>query len=386
MNSRRSRSPDGRYRTAPLRGLWTHTKGGFYHDGRFPTLAAVINHYDAHFSLGLSAGEKYRLGRVPEVALLMGSDPICKEMGSDPISGLLLGDEVRLVNDSAWMSSTSGAATSGVSRSGACCPSRAGTWSGPFIFFDHIGPTTFAAGIPKSVDVRPHPHIGLATVTYLFAGEIMHRDSVGVQQAIQPNEVNWMIAGRGITHSERFEKARAEGGPMHGIQAWVALPNEHEEIAPVLRPLRRGRAAGSRRRRRTHPPAGRIRVWPEQRSHHAFAAVLRALGARQPARAWRCPYEYSERATYVAAGEVEAHGRKFGPGKMLVFDKGEDSTITAARGSTLMALGGEPVGERFIEWNFVSSSRERIEQAKSDWRAGRMKLPDFDNQEFIPLA
>jgi redox-sensitive bicupin YhaK (pirin superfamily) len=103
---------------------------------------------------------------------------------------------------------------------------------GPFIFFDHIGPTSFARGIPKTIDVRPHPHIGLATVTYLFAGEIMHRDSVGVQQAIQPNEVNWMIAGRGITHSERFEKARAEGGPMHGIQAWVALPNEHEETEP----------------------------------------------------------------------------------------------------------------------------------------------------------
>src|SRR3954471_6779013 len=103
---------------------------------------------------------------------------------------------------------------------------------GPFIFFDHIGPVTFAAGIPKSVDVRPHPHIGLATVTYLFAGEIVHRDSVGVQQAIQPNEVNWMIAGRGITHSERFEKARAQGGDLHGIQAWVALPNEAEETEP----------------------------------------------------------------------------------------------------------------------------------------------------------
>ena len=103
---------------------------------------------------------------------------------------------------------------------------------GPFIFFDHIGPVTFKPGIPKSVDVRPHPHIGLATVTYLFAGEIMHRDSVGAQQAIEPNEVNWMIAGRGITHSERFEKARAEGGDLHGIQAWVALPREHEEVAP----------------------------------------------------------------------------------------------------------------------------------------------------------
>src|SRR3954447_11862902 len=103
---------------------------------------------------------------------------------------------------------------------------------GPFIFFDHIGPVTFPPAIPSTVDVRPHPHIGLATVTYLFAGEIMHRDSVGAQQAIQPNEVNWMIAGRGITHSERFEKARASGGPMHGIQAWVALPDEFEEPPP----------------------------------------------------------------------------------------------------------------------------------------------------------
>jgi redox-sensitive bicupin YhaK (pirin superfamily) len=256
---------------------------------------------------------------------------------------------------------------------------------GPFIFFDHIGPTTFAAGIPKSVDVRPHPHIGLATVTYLFAGEIMHRDSVGVQQPIQPNEVNWMIAGRGITHSERFEKARAEGGPMHGIQAWVALPNEHEEIAPsfghfgadalpvheedgVRTRLLAGSAFGLSSGVTTHSPL-------------FYAHWELSAGARVA-----LPHEYSERATYVAAGEVEAHGRKFGPGKMLVFDHGEDTTITAARGSTLMALGGEPVGERFIEWNFVSSSRERIEQAKSDWRARRMKLPDFDNQEFIPLA
>ena len=256
---------------------------------------------------------------------------------------------------------------------------------GPFIFFDHIGPTTFAAGIPKSVDVRPHPHIGLATVTYLFAGEIMHRDSVGVQQAIQPNEVNWMIAGRGITHSERFEKARAAGGPMHGIQSWVALPNEHEEIAPSFGhfgadslPVHEYDGA------RTRLLAGSAFGMSSGVTTHSplfYAHWELAAGARLA-----LPVEFSERAAYVAAGEVEAHGRKFGPGKMLVFDRGEDTTITAARDSTLMALGGEPVGERFIEWNFVSSSRERIEQAKSDWRAGRMKLPDFDNQEFIPLA
>jgi len=256
---------------------------------------------------------------------------------------------------------------------------------GPFIFFDHIGPKHFSPGFSKSVDVRPHPHIGLATVTYLFAGEIMHRDSVGVVQAIQPEEVNWMIAGRGITHSERFEKARAEGGALHGIQAWVALPNEHEETDPsfahhdasalpvhedsgLRTRLLAGKAFGLEAGVTTHSPLFY--------AHWELASGKRAV----------LPAEYSERALYIVAGEVEASGQVHGAGKMLIFDQGEDSTVTATARSTLMALGGEPVGERFIEWNFVSSSRDRIEQAKSDWRAGRMKLPDFDNQEFIPLA
>ena len=256
---------------------------------------------------------------------------------------------------------------------------------GPFIFFDHMGPVDFPPGIPRTVDVRPHPHIGLATPTYLFAGEIMHRDSVGSEQAIRPGEVNWMTAGRGITHSERFERARREGGLTDGIQAWVALPKEHEETDPsfghygadslpvqesdgVRTRLLAGTAFGLSSEVTTHSPL--------------FSAHWElAQGARAA-----LPAEYSERALYVAAGEIEVHGRNFGAGKMLVFDKGEDTSLTALRPSTLMALGGEPVGERFIEWNFVSSSRERIEQAKADWRAGRMKLPDFDNQEFIPLA
>jgi redox-sensitive bicupin YhaK (pirin superfamily) len=255
---------------------------------------------------------------------------------------------------------------------------------GPFIFFDHIGPVTFAPGIPKTVDVRPHPHIGLATVTYLFAGEIMHRDSVGAQQAIEPNEVNWMIAGRGITHSERFEKARAVGGLTHGIQAWVALPREHEETTPsfhhygatslpvhddggVRTRLLAGEAFGLKSDVVTHSPL-------------FYAHWELASGARTALPA--C----AERALYIATGEVEARGVRYGAGKMLVFDPGEDSTISATQPATVMALGGEPVGERFIEWNFVSSSKQRIDQAKADWRAGRMKLPDFDNQEFIPLS
>jgi redox-sensitive bicupin YhaK (pirin superfamily) len=260
---------------------------------------------------------------------------------------------------------------------------------GPFIFFDHIGPVDFPRGIPRTVDVRPHPHIGLATVTYLFAGEIMHRDSVGMQQAIQPDEVNWMIAGRGITHSERFEKARAEGGPMHGIQAWVALPKEHEETDPwfghygadalpvhedsgLRTRLLAGSAFGLHSGVRTHSPL-------------FYAHWQLAPGARAA-----LPPEYPERALYVAAGEIEHRGQRYAAGKMLVFDLGEDSSIVAtgaaSQPAVVMALGGEPVGERFIEWNFVSSSKQRIEQAKADWRAGRMKLPDFDNQEFIPLA
>jgi redox-sensitive bicupin YhaK (pirin superfamily) len=256
---------------------------------------------------------------------------------------------------------------------------------GPFIFFDHIGPKHFAPGFPRTVDVRPHPHIGLATVTYLFAGEIMHRDSVGAQQAIHPDEVNWMIAGRGITHSERFEKARAEGGPLHGIQAWVALPDEHEETEPsfahyaadslpvqddggVRMRVLAGELHGLRSAVRTHSPLFYAHLEVERGSRYAL------------------PADPSERALYVAAGEVQAQGQTFGAGKMLVFDRDEDTSLEATARSTLMALGGEPVGERYIEWNFVSSSRERIEQAKADWRAQRMKLPDFDNQEYIPLA
>jgi redox-sensitive bicupin YhaK (pirin superfamily) len=256
---------------------------------------------------------------------------------------------------------------------------------GPFIFFDHIGPVTFPPGIPKSVDVRPQPHIGLATVTYLFAGEIMHRDSVGVQQAIQPNEVNWMIAGRGITHSERFEKARAEGGPMHGIQAWVALPKEHEETAPSFghfgaEALPVHEDAGLRTRLLAGSAFG-MTAGVTTHSPLFYAHWELDTGTRAA-----LTEDYSERALYVAAGEIETRMGRFGAGRMLVFDPGEDTSITALQPSTVMVLGGEPVGERFIEWNFVSSSRDRIEQAKLDWRAGRMKLPDFDHAEFIPLA
>jgi len=255
---------------------------------------------------------------------------------------------------------------------------------GPFIFFDHFGPVRFEAGIPRSVDVRPHPHIGLSTVSYLFDGEIMHRDSVGSEQPVRPGELNWMTAGRGITHSERFERARAEGGTMHGIQAWVALPREHEETEPsfshhaeadlptfesagLWARLIVGSAFGAHARVRTHSPMFYVH-WQ-----------------LQPGAKAQLPAEYPERAAFVAAGTVDVGGQSFATGQMIVFKPGEPVLFTATTAATIMLLGGEPIGERFLEWNFVSSSLERIEQAKADWRAGRMKLPDLDNQEFIPL-
>jgi len=255
---------------------------------------------------------------------------------------------------------------------------------GPFVFFDHMGPVDFEPGIPRSVDVRPHPHIGLSTVTYLFEGEIMHRDSVGSEQAIRPGEVNWMMAGRGITHSERFERARREGGRMHGIQAWVALPEADEESEPSFAhcgadrlPLLDGKgwsgrlvageAFGLRSPVRTHSPMFYVHAELEP-------------GARI-----ELPHDCPERAVYVATGAVQVGGDAHGAGRMLVLAAGVAAPLEANEPTVLMLLGGEPLGPRYLEWNFVASSRERIEQAKADWRAGRMKLPDLDDGEFIPL-
>jgi len=255
---------------------------------------------------------------------------------------------------------------------------------GPFVFFDHMGPIDFAPGFPRTVDVRPHPHIGLATVTYLFDGEITHRDSVGSEMAITPGEMNWMTAGRGITHSERFERLRAEGGSMHGIQTWVGLPTEAEEIEPsfthhgpddlptyegggMWARLVAGEAFGAKAKVATHSPLFYV--------HWRLDAGAKA----------QLPAEYPERAAFVVSGEVEVDGRAFTSGQMLVFAPGAPVLFTATTAAVIMLLGGEPIGERFIEWNFVSSSKDRIEQAKADWRAGRMKLPDLDSGEFIPL-
>lgn len=254
---------------------------------------------------------------------------------------------------------------------------------GPFIFFDQMGPVDFAPGIPRELDVRPHPHIGLSTVTYLYSGAMTHRDSLGFKQEIQPGAVNWMTAGKGITHSERLEHARMNGAHMYGIQAWVALPQEEEETGPGF----------------WHHPAASLPVWNEAglkgrliagsaegmdagvnvRSPMFYMHWDMEKGARR-----KVSGEYSERAVYVASGAADVAGQKIGAGQMAVLGKG-DVIVTAEEASTVMVLGGEPIGERFIFWNFVSSSRERLEQAKEDWKQGRMKLPDGDDQEFTPL-
>ena len=254
---------------------------------------------------------------------------------------------------------------------------------GPFVFFDHMGPIDLAPGIPRSVDVRPHPHIGLSTVTYLFSGEIMHRDSVGSEAAIRPGEVNWMTAGSGITHSERFEKARAEGDFLHGIQAWVALPTKDEETAPSF----------------SHHEGADLPVWNEKGVRgRLIAGTAYGLSAGVKTHSplfyahldldagavGEVPAGHAERALYVVDGEIEMAGQAFKGGQMLVLTK-DAAHFTAKTPATVMALGGEPVGERHLYWNFVSSSKERLEQAKADWIAGRMKLPDLDDKEFIPL-
>ena len=254
---------------------------------------------------------------------------------------------------------------------------------GPFIFFDAMGPATLPAG--RGIDVRPHPHIGLATVTYLFEGEILHRDSLGSVQPIRPGAVNWMTAGRGIVHSERTApERRAAGGPLAGIQAWVALPYDAEEGAPAF----------------DHYPAETLPV-VEGRNWRLRLIAGSWEGTRSPVRvAWETiyadaslaagahlafPVEHPERGVYVAEGEVEIDGRRQPSGVLAVLRPGHAATITARQPSRLMLLGGAPMdGPRHIWWNFVSSSKERLEQAKEDWRQQRLGTVPGDS-EFIPL-
>ncbi len=256
---------------------------------------------------------------------------------------------------------------------------------GPFIFMDHAGPVSVAPEQRHQADVRPHPHIGLSTVSYLFSGQITHRDSLGVEQIIRPGEVNWMTAGRGISHSERFEDPAARAAAaVELIQTWVALPEVEEETAPafehyapealpisqdggVWMRLIAGDAYGLRNGVKTLSPLFYLHI------------VL------QPGARLALPRGHTERAAYIAAGRLEVDGHSHEPGRMLVFGAAEDPAIVAPEACTVLLLGGEPLGERFIWWNFVSSRRDRIEQAKADWQAGRIALPQADHDEFIPL-
>lgn len=256
---------------------------------------------------------------------------------------------------------------------------------GPFVFYDHAGPATLPSEERHRVDVRPHPHIGLATISYLLSGAVTHRDNLGITQAIVPGEVNWMTAGRGIVHSERFDDPASFADPgLELLQSWIALPAEDEEIAPSFEHYDTSRL----------PEAGDDGRWLRLIAGSAYGltspVVTRSplfylhleldAGARTA-----LPTGYSERAAYLVRGSVEFGSERLAAGTMRVFDSNEAPTITALEPSTLMLLGGETLGERFLWWNFVSSRKERIEQAKADWEAGRFPLPPNDNREFIPL-
>ena len=263
-------------------------------------------------------------------------------------------------------------------------PSAQSRMVGPFIFFDHFGPAVFTSG--RGMDVRPHPHIGLATVTYLFEGEIVHRDSLGSAIPIHPGAVNWMTSGRGIVHSERTAPERRHGGePLHGLQLWVALPSKDEETAPAF----------------AHTAAKDI---PELAEPGMTLRVIAGAfhGLRSPvATLWDTLFAeaqlkagavlpldtaYEERALYVITGEIEVGGVTFGPEKLLVLKPGDRIAVRVTRDARVIVVGGAAMdGPRHIWWNFVSSRKDRIEAAKADWKAGRFPLVPGDSSEFIPL-
>lgn len=260
---------------------------------------------------------------------------------------------------------------------------------GPFIFFDQMGPAEFITG--KGIDIRPHPHIGLGTVTYLFSGEFQHQDSLGSNQMIYPGAVNWMVAGRGITHSERTSQAtRKNPHDIYGIQTWIALPAKDEETDPAFE---------------HHPKETLLVLDGEGKTARLILGT--AYGARAPVKTFSemfyldvalqpgagipLPDDHEDRGAYVLEGRVDIAGDSFEAGQMMVFRPGDRVSLTAGpAGARVMLLGGETLGTRYIWWNFVASSREKIEAAKeawkeADWQNGRFQLPPTDNSEFIPI-
>ena len=254
---------------------------------------------------------------------------------------------------------------------------------GPFIFFDQMGPVTLREG--HGLDVRPHPHIGLATITYLFEGEIMHRDSLGSVQAIRPGAVNWMSAGSGIVHSERSpDEARRGGAELFGLQLWVALPVAQEESAPSFAhhgadEIPSGSLDGVIVRQIVGAMDGLVSP-VKTLSEMVYAEIAMPPGSR-----YRFPGEQIERAFYLISGAVTVDGQPFGPSELVVLKPHAEIVLASAPGARLVLVGGEPFPEqRFIYWNFVSSRAERIELAKEDWRAQRFaRVPE--ETEYIPL-
>ena len=263
-------------------------------------------------------------------------------------------------------------------------PSARKQMVGPFIFFDQMGPALMQPG--QGIDVRPHPHIGLATVTWLFDGSIYHRDSLGSSQPISPGELNWMTAGRGIVHSERTAPPElARERKVFGIQSWVALPRQFEETAPAFDhveahnlPVVDERGISAR------IIAGSLYGATSPVKTHSdlfYADVQMAAGSALP-----LPVEHEERGVYVAEGEIEVAGQSFMEGRLLVFRPGDHITLRAKGNARVMLLGGEPMdGPRYIWWNFVSSSKDRIEAAKDDWKQARFAIVPGDEKDFIPL-
>jgi redox-sensitive bicupin YhaK (pirin superfamily) len=292
-------------------------------------------------------------------------EPVCSKAASEPVIATVIDARPRDLGGFA------------VRR---VLPAMARRMVGPFTFFDQMGAAVFGPG--EGIDVRPHPHIGLATVTYLFEGEIVHRDSLGSHQPIRPGDINWMTAGRGIVHSERTAPDdRQHGSRLHGLQLWVALPLSHEEAAPSFR----------------HYPGGTL---PERDHRGVKLRVLAggAYGLTSPVETLSplfyveaemsagselsLPGEHPERAIYVVEGSLRCGADRAAPGRMLVFAEGGRVTLRAAEPTRVVLLGGAPLdGKRYIDWNFVSSSKERLEQAKRDWREGRFPNVPGDAEE-----
>jgi redox-sensitive bicupin YhaK (pirin superfamily) len=304
------------------------------------------------------------------VSWVAAPEPVCTEAPGEPAIELEIAARTRSIGDF---------------DVGRVLPAPARRMVGPFVFFDHMGPAELAPG--RGLDVRPHPHIHLATVTYLFEGEILHRDSVGSEQVIRPGAINWMTAGRGIVHSERSPaEARPSGPHVHGLQLWVALPTASEDVAPSF----------------AHHPAATL---PELEDRGTRARVLAgtAYGIASPLEVAsplfyveaelatgariEVPREHEERAIYVVHGRVRCGDATIGARTMAVLRPTAPAVLEALEPTRLAMIGGAPLdGPRYIWWNFVSSSKERIEHAARDWREARFPKVPGDEVEFIPLA